>query len=57
LQLTDGDFAEESQGEVLLDHLLGRRELAKETEDWQRMSATIDRFLGSIPDLLAGDVS
>jgi PadR family transcriptional regulator, regulatory protein PadR len=26
----------------------GRKHLAKETEDWRRMSATIDRFLGSI---------
>jgi len=26
----------------------GRKRLARETEDWQRMSATIDRFLGSI---------
>jgi transcriptional regulator len=35
----------------------GRRQLAKETQDWQRMSSTIDRFLGSIPDVLAEDVS
>jgi PadR family transcriptional regulator PadR len=35
----------------------GRRQLAKETGDWQRMSATIDRFLGSIPDVLGGKVS
>jgi PadR family transcriptional regulator PadR len=34
----------------------GRRQLAKETEDWQRMSSTIDRFLGSIPDALAKDL-
>src|SRR5580704_16784990 len=26
----------------------GRKRLAKETEEWQRMSATIDRFPGSI---------
>jgi PadR family transcriptional regulator len=26
----------------------GRRQLAKETGDWQRMSSTIERFLGSI---------
>jgi PadR family transcriptional regulator, regulatory protein PadR len=31
----------------------GRRQLAKETRDWQRMSSTIDRFLHSIPDALA----
>jgi PadR family transcriptional regulator PadR len=35
----------------------GRRQLAKETKDWQRMSSTIDRFLEAIPDLPAGDVS
>jgi transcriptional regulator len=34
----------------------GRRQLAKETGDWQRMSSTIDRFLGSIQDVL-GEVS
>ena len=28
----------------------GRRQLAQETEDWQRMSSTIDRFLGPIPE-------
>lgn len=32
----------------------GRRRLAKETEDWRRMSSTIDRFLdiepGSLPE-------
>ena len=33
----------------------GRKQLAKETKDWQRMSSTIDRFLGAIPDPLAGD--
>ncbi len=33
----------------------GRRRLAQETKDWQRMSSTIDRFLGAIPDLLAED--
>jgi PadR family transcriptional regulator, regulatory protein PadR len=26
----------------------GRRQLARETKDWQRMSATIDKFLGAI---------
>ena len=33
----------------------GRKQLAKETRDWQRMSSTIDRFLGAIPDFQAGD--
>ena len=33
----------------------GRRQLAKETEDWRRMSSTIERFLGVLPDV-AGDV-
>ena len=33
----------------------GRRQLSKETKEWQRMSSTIDRFLGSIPDSLAKD--
>ena len=28
----------------------GRRQLAKETGDWQRMSSTIERFLGFVPD-------
>lgn len=32
----------------------GRKRLAKETEDWQRMSSTIDRFLDAIPDSIAG---
>ena len=31
----------------------GRRRLAKETKDWQRMSSTIDRFLGFEPEKLA----
>lgn len=35
----------------------GRRQLAKETGDWQRMSSTIERFLGPIPDALRGHVS
>jgi transcriptional regulator len=35
----------------------GRRQLAKETKDWQRMSSTINRFLGSVPDALAKDLS
>ena len=34
----------------------GRRRLAQETKDWQRMSSTIDRFLGAIPDVLAEDM-
>jgi DNA-binding PadR family transcriptional regulator len=34
----------------------GRRQLAKETNDWRRMSSTIDRFLGMIPDAPAEDV-
>jgi transcriptional regulator len=29
----------------------GRRQLAKTTDDWQRMSTAIERFLGSIADL------
>src|SRR5262245_17321425 len=28
----------------------GRRQLARETGEWQRMSSTIERFLGPIPD-------
>src|SRR5712675_1465268 len=35
----------------------GRRQLAKETKDWRRMSSTIDRFMGSINDVLAEDAS
>lgn len=31
----------------------GRRRLAKEAEDWRRMSSTIERFLGFDPDALA----
>ena len=31
----------------------GRRRLARETEDWRRMSSTIERFLGFDPDVLA----
>ena len=31
----------------------GRRRLAKETEDWKRMSSTIERFLGFDPKYLA----
>ena len=28
----------------------GRKQLAKETEDWRRMSSTIERFLGFDPE-------
>lgn len=31
----------------------GRRRLAKETQDWRRMSSTIERFLGFDPASLA----
>ena len=31
----------------------GRRQLTKETEDWRRMSSTIERFLGFDPRSLA----
>jgi PadR family transcriptional regulator PadR len=31
----------------------GRRRLAKETEDWRRMSSTIERFVGLDPKRLA----
>jgi PadR family transcriptional regulator, regulatory protein PadR len=31
----------------------GRRRLARETEDWRRMSSTIERFLGFDPKSLA----
>ena len=31
----------------------GRRQLAKETEDWRRMSSTIERFLGFNPKSIA----
>lgn len=31
----------------------GRRRLAKETEDWKRMSSTIERFIGLDPDSFA----
>jgi transcriptional regulator len=34
----------------------GRRQLAKETGDWQRMSATIERFLGPIPSGLGEEI-
>jgi len=35
----------------------GRRQLARETGEWQRMSSTIERFLGSIPDALGEETS
>ena len=35
---------------------VGRRQLAKETQDWQRMSLTINRFLGPAPNALAKDL-
>ena len=35
----------------------GRRQLAKETLDWRRMSSTINRFLGPAPNALAKDLS
>jgi PadR family transcriptional regulator, regulatory protein PadR len=35
----------------------GRKQLAKETGDWQRMAATIERFLGPLPDALAKEIS
>ena len=31
----------------------GRKQLARETKDWERMRSTIDRFLGSVPETLA----
>jgi transcriptional regulator len=33
----------------------GRKQLARETGDWQRMSSTIERFLGRIPDVLGDE--
>ena len=33
----------------------GRRRLAKETEDWRRMSSTIERFLGFDPGRVIGE--
>ena len=35
----------------------GRKQLARETGDWQRMAATIERFLGPLPDVLAKEIS
>ena len=34
----------------------GRKQLARETKDWERMRSTIDRFLGSIPDRLGREL-
>jgi PadR family transcriptional regulator, regulatory protein PadR len=34
----------------------GRRQLATETKDWERMRSTIDRFLGPIPDALGDEI-
>lgn len=33
----------------------GRKQLEKETNDWHRMSSTIERFLGALPDGLTED--
>src|SRR6266511_5050490 len=35
----------------------GRRQLAREANDWARMSSTIERFLGSIPESLGEELS
>ena len=35
----------------------GRRQLEKETLGWKRMSSTINRFLGTVPNALAKDLS
>jgi PadR family transcriptional regulator PadR len=35
----------------------GRKQMAKEAADWQRMSSTIDKFMGPLPDVLAGESS
>ena len=35
----------------------GRRQLAREAKDWQRMASTIERFLGPIPEILPEEVS
>jgi transcriptional regulator len=34
----------------------GRKRLARETEDWRRMSSTIERFLGSDPVSLTKEI-
>jgi transcriptional regulator len=34
----------------------GRKQLAKEAGDWQRMAATIERFLGPISDVLGEEI-
>jgi hypothetical protein len=33
------------------------RNTSRETKDWEQMRSTIDRFLGSIPETLADEVS
>ena len=35
----------------------GRKRLAQETVEWHRMSATIDRFLGSLADISPEEIS
>ena len=35
----------------------GQRRVTKETQDWQRMSSTIERFLGAIPEAIAGNMN
>ena len=35
----------------------GRRQLAKETQEWRRMSSTIERFLTAAPDGLADETA
>jgi PadR family transcriptional regulator PadR len=35
----------------------GRRQLLKETQEWRRMSSTIDRFLGSIQIVVPQEMS
>lgn len=34
----------------------GRKRLAKEAEDWRRMSSTIERFLSAIPEAIVEDL-
>ena len=52
-----GSLGEESEVKFYAITAAGRRQLARETGDWQRMSATIERFLGSIPDVPGEEVS
>jgi len=35
----------------------GRKRLQKETQEWRRMSSTIDRFLGSLQDAIPEEIS